>query len=151
LWSIGLDGTRQVVWKHPRADVLDIGVAPGGAQVAMSVSLAATQPSDASAVLYLLEKEGPVRVLDVARNFETIEALTFLRPPDQAKSPKPVLYWLRFNEQIEPRTGRGKSQIMHLMPSGDVGFVKIPLRYDESGRDHVFPDSPSPNRGADRL
>ena len=130
LWAIKLSGARKVIWKHPQAKVVDIGVAPDGKELALSVALLPNNAKSPSFVLYLLRSDGSITTVDVVRNFKSIDYPIFLRAPTQLKGPI-RLYWVRTGEQVDFDTGRLNTQVMVLTGRGPQP-VRIPLRFSEA-------------------
>jgi hypothetical protein len=130
LWSIGLEGRRRLVWRHPRAHVTYVAASPGGEKLALSVGLEPHHSSDPSFFLYLLQPDGSVRQVDVTRDFRSIDSPAFLRPPTSSRQDPPHLYWLRVGEDVDGR-GRLDTHVM-VFADGAPHEVTIPLRYTES-------------------
>jgi hypothetical protein len=130
LWAVPLEGRPRLLWAHPPAGVYDIAAAPDGLSIAYSVYLRAESSDDPSAVLYLLQPDGSVRVVDVVDNFALIHSPIFLRPPTEPKGP-PRLYWIRWGEGVDPGTARSEGQVM-VLERGRAVPVTLPLRYAEA-------------------
>jgi len=131
LWSVTLDGERTLVWDHPQVvlDPLGLAASAGGEQVAMSVNLPFGEETDPFSVLYLLDRDGSVRVVDAPDRFRSVEYPVFMRPPTEHDS-APLLYWLRFGGNIETATGRMDTKVLVETPGGPVA-VTVPLRHHE--------------------
>lgn len=131
LHSVTLDGERTLVWDHPKVvlDPLGLAASAGGEQVAMSVSLRFGEESDPFSVIYLLDRDGSVRVVDAPDRFRSAGYPVFMRPPTEHDSP-PLLYWLRLGGNIETATGRMDTEVMVETPDGPA-TVTVPLRHHE--------------------
>lgn len=131
LYSIGLDGQRTVLWEHPPVAPSPEGLqaAPDGTAVAMAVYLDAATEQDASGILYLLQQDGSIDVVDVTYGFTVVESPMFIRPPTEPDL-EPQLYWLRFLGEIDD-DGRLGSHVITLTDTGPQE-VTVPLRNHEA-------------------
>lgn len=137
LWSISLRGERDLIWKHPRANVASLATFPGGKRLALSVSLSPRKAGDPSFVLYLLESDGSIETIDVVDGYRVIDPPIFLRAPTQLRKPA-GLYWLRAGENVDSK-GRLDTQVMVLGKDGPEE-VSVPLRFGEAVFDlHGYP------------
>ena len=130
LWAIKVSGKRKMVWRHPPARVLHIAASPDGNELAISVALLPNNAKRPSSVLYLLDRDGSIKTVDVVRNFKSIDYPVFLRAPTQLKG-RVRLYWIRTGEEVDFDTGRLDTQVMVLTSKGPQR-VRIPLRFSEA-------------------
>jgi hypothetical protein len=128
LWSMQLDGSRTLLWRHPAIGLTDIAVAPDGRELAFAVTMRVRNSSGWG--LWDLRPDGSIRLVDAVANFDFILTPTFMRVPEHPEAPY-RLYWLRGSQTIDPRTGRFKNTVMSLGPRGRLE-VDVPLRYSES-------------------
>jgi hypothetical protein len=142
LWSVELSGRRTLVWKHPPASVPQLAASPDGERVAMSVGLEPRNGSQPSFLLYVLERDGSVRLADTTRAFRSIDSPVFLRPPSSRGASPDRLYWIRTGESVDP-FGRLDSELMVLTDHG-AREVRVPLRFTEAVFGiHGFPGAPT--------
>ncbi len=130
LWAVPLQGTPELLWEHPPARVYLIAAGPGGHQLAYSVELPARRARDPSYVLYLLDRDGSVKTVDVTYEWRSIESPVFLQPPTDLDGPV-RLYWIRMGQEISRETGRLDSQVMVLGDEGPLP-VELTLRHEEA-------------------
>lgn len=128
LWSMQLDGSRTLLWKHPAIGLTDIAVAPDGRELAFAVTMQVGNSSGWG--LWDLRPDGSIRLVDSVANDDFIVTPTFMRVPEHPDAPY-RLYWLRGSQTIDPRNGRFENTVMSLEPSGRL-VVDVPLRYSES-------------------
>ena len=129
LWSVALDGRRAVVWRHPPAAVTALAAAPDGDRVAVAVALEPRNASQAASLLYLLEEDGSVRLVDHTSSFRSIDSPIFLRPPTASDAAAARLYWLRTGEAID---GFGRLDTDVMVLAGRPRPVRVPLRFAEA-------------------
>ena len=140
LWAVPMEGHPELLWEHPPAGVYQIEAGPGGRQLAYSVMLPAKRAKDPSYVLYLLDDDGSVKIVDVVHDWLSIESPIFLRPPTELDGPV-RLYWIRGSQEVSPQMGRLENQVMVLGDQGPMP-VQVPLRYEEVPFDiHGYPGS----------
>ncbi len=130
LWAVPLQGRPELLWEHPPARVYLIAAGPGGDQLAYSVELPARRARDPSYVLYLLDRDGSVKTVDVTSEWRSIESPVFLQPPTDLEGPV-RLYWIRMGQEISVETGRLDSQVMVLGDEGPLP-VELTLRHEEA-------------------
>jgi hypothetical protein len=129
LWSVALDGTRRLLWTHPRLDPTGVAAGPGGNGVALAGE--AVQGSAATGFLYLLGADGSVKTVDVARNGGTISGPQFLRAPTQPTGPV-RLYWIHELDASQFRQTRPWDWKQVWLLDGTVRRrVTVHLRLDE--------------------
>jgi hypothetical protein len=128
LWSMGLDGSRRLIWRHPAIGLVDMAVAPGGRELAFAVGMQVGNGPGGG--LWDLAPDGSVRLVDTVANFGFMLTPTFMRVPEHPEAPY-RLYWIRGSDTIDSQTGRFKNVVMSLGPTGRLA-VDVPLRYSES-------------------
>ncbi len=142
LWSVELSGRRTLVWKHPPVSVSQLAASPDGERVAMSIGLEPHNGSQPSFLLYVLERDGSVRLADTTREFRSIDSPVFLRPPSSRGTSRERLYWIRTGDSVDS-FGRLDSEVMVLTDHGPRE-VRVPLRFTEAVFDiHGFPGAPT--------
>jgi hypothetical protein len=129
LWSTTLDGRRALVWRHPPATVAALAAAPDGERVAISVALEPRTASQTAFLLYLLDEDGSVRLIDRTTSFRSIDSPVFLRPPTASDAAPARLYWLRTGEEID---GLGRLDTHVMVLDGGPRTVRVPLRFAEA-------------------
>lgn len=122
LWNVSLDGTRQLLWTHPTASILEMAAGPDGHQLAMVVS-----PFGANKLhlvyLYELTPDGEIRaVTSVRGNVSYIYDPVFVSAPTQPQGPL-RLYWVE-RRQDAPDSATGR--LMSLGSSGPTA-VEVSL------------------------
>jgi hypothetical protein len=139
LWSLGLDGSREPVWRHPPAAVTTVAASAGGRRIALGVTAEDRRhlsPRDPSAFLYVLEPDGSIGRIDTLDGFRVVTSPVFLRAPTEPAGPQ-RLYWIRFSDGIDD-AGRLATQVM--VDDGGPRRVVVPLRYAEGVIDlHAYP------------
>jgi hypothetical protein len=135
LWVVKLNGRARIVWRHPKVNVAELAVGPGGRSLAYSILAKPHSTKDASAFLYFLRSDGHVLTVDRVNNYETISSLAFLRSPhehDDAGMPTgPVrLYWVRsFLDTKTPASGEQEQAFV--LTEGRLARVDMGLREGE--------------------
>jgi hypothetical protein len=130
LLAYELSGRSRVLWRHPRADVTQMAASPDGEQLAYVVALAPKTKDEVYEILYLLDRDGSIRVVDAVTKRYIVESPVFVRPANTRRVGA-RLHWIRLGDKVSRETGRIDSEAMVL---GDDGAAKIDmvLRYREA-------------------
>jgi hypothetical protein len=136
LWSVDpTSGERTVVWDHPRATVTGIAPSPDGKELAITVALDTDSRRQVSSVLYLLNSDTSIEIIDVVRSYGQAQDPVFLRSHREGGHPL-RLYWRRSSDDIDAERYRFRGDVLTRKVSGGaVETVTIPLRDGESPGD----------------